>query len=654
MRDPVKRRLPVGAEVQADGSVHFRVWAPRRRVVEVVLEGRPEEQAGLWAVTVLLEPEADGYFSGRARGVPAGSLYRFRLDGALFPDPASRFQPQGVHGPSQVIDPTTFAWTDLDWRGVGREGQILYEMHVGTYTSEGTWQAAIKELPHLAALGVTILEVMPVAEFPGRFGWGYDGVDLFAPSHLYGQPDEFRRFVDRAHAAGLGVILDVVYNHFGPDGNYLGQFASHYVTDRYSTEWGEAVNFDGDDSGPVREFFLANAGYWVEEFHLDGLRLDATQRIYDPSGEHILAAIGRRVREAARGRATFVSAEADHQEARIARPPESGGFGLDAVWNDDFHHSARVALTGRRESYYSRYRGTPQELLSAVKWGFLYQGQRTQAPLTLPSPPDGGGRGKVEGGQRTPTGERRGTPAFDLHPAAFVTFLENHDQVANSADGRRLHALADPGCYRALTALWLLSAGTPLLFQGQEFASSRPWVFFADHHEELAKLVAKGRNESLSQFPSIATLAVQAGMLAPHDPVAFQRSKLDLSERERHVEAYALHRDLIELRRTDPVFGRRRPGAVDGAVLGSETLLVRFFGGGAGDRVLLVNLGRDLDFDPAAEPLLAPPEGQAWRVAWSSEDPRYGGCGTPPVCGEFGWRLPGHAAVLVAPSEPDA
>ncbi len=626
------RRLPIGAETQADGSVHFRVWAPRRRVVEVVLEGDAAtgETAAARPVALPLQAENDGYFSGLVSGVATGSLYRFRLDGeaTLFPDPASRAQPQGVHGPSQVVDPTSFPWTDRGWHGVERLGQVLYEMHIGTFTPEGTWQAAMKELPELATLGITVLEIMPVAEFPGRFGWGYDGVDLFAPTRLYGEPDDFRRFVDHAHAAGLGVILDVVYNHLGPDGNYLGQFSPHYATALHATEWGEAINFDGAHSGPVREFFIANAGYWIEEFHLDGLRLDATQRIFDSGPEHILAAITDRVRLAAKDRHTFVSAEADHQDARIVRTRAQGGYDLDGVWNDDFHHSARVALTGHTEAYYSRYRGTPQELLSAVKWGFLYQGQRSR-------------------GMKVP----RGTPALDLRPTAFVTFLENHDQVANSSDGRRLHAQTDPRQYRALTALFLLSAGTPLLFQGQEFASSRPFLFFADHHEELAKLVAKGRAEGLCEFPRIATAAIQAQLALPHDLLTFQRSKLDHSERQLHAQAYALHRDLLQLRRKEPLFQRRMSGVVDGAVLGPEALALRFFGDGAGDRLLLVNLGRDLDLDPAPEPLLAPPEGRDWRIMWSSEDPRYGGGGTPPVQGDDGWRLLGRAAVLLASGE---
>src|SRR5437016_6215138 len=302
---------------------------------------------------------------------------------------------------------------------------------------------------------------MPVADFPGRFGWGYDGVDLFAPTRLYGRPDDFRSFVDRAHALGIAVILDVVYNHLGPDGNYLKGFSEGYFTDRYQNEWGEAVNFDGPDAGPVREFFIANAGYWIDEYHLDGLRLDATQTIFDASDEHILAAIARRVRQAGPGRTTFVVAENDRQESRLARPPARGGYGLDAVWNDDFHHSAMVALTGRREFYYRDYRGRASEFVAAARHGFLYQGQ----------------------------GTRRGSPAFDLAAECFVVFLQNHDQIAHSGAGLRLHALTSPGRWRAMTAFFLLMPGVPMLFQGQEFAASSPFLFFADHQPPLADAV---------------------------------------------------------------------------------------------------------------------------------------------------------------------
>jgi maltooligosyltrehalose trehalohydrolase len=611
-----ERRMPVGAEARPEG-VHFRVWAPRRRRVAVVFD----EPRG--APDLELHEEAGGYFSGFASGLGAGALYRFRLDDVdyLYPDPASRFQPEGPHGPSMVVDPSNHHWGDAEWTGIAREGQVLYELHVGTFTREGTFAAAMRELPWLRDLGVTAIELMPVAEFAGRFGWGYDGVDLFAPSHLYGTPDDLRRFVDRAHALSLGVILDVVYNHLGPSGNYLAQFSPDYFTDRYPNDWGQSINFDGKAAAPVRELFRANATYWIDEFHFDGLRLDAVQAIHDASPVHILDELARAVREAAGRRSTLLIAECESQIAALASEQR-----LDALWNDDFHHAARVALTGRREAYYTDYRGSPQELISAVRWGFLYQGQRYRW-------------------QR----QRRGTPALDLPAPAFVNYVQNHDQVANSAAGHRLHALTTPGRWRAMTALLLLAPGTPMLFQGQEFASSAPFLYFADHEPELARLVAEGRREFLRQFPSLRGEDVQSRLAPPHDPATFERCKLDPEERERHREAVALHHDLLKLRREDPTFRAQDAGRLHGAVIGPEAFVLRWFGEAGEDRLLVVNLGADLEAGIAPEPLLAPPAGHRWRTCWSSESAGYGGSGAGELDGADGWSFPGHAAFVLAP-----
>lgn len=614
------RRYPVGVEAAPGGRALARVWAPACRSVSLLVGA--EERA------VALDAEGGGYFSATVEGLPVGSLYRFRLDdGPAFPDPVSRFQPEGPEGPSQVVDPSAFAWTDAGWKGCSLRGQVIYEMHIGTFTPEGSWEAATRELPHLAELGVTVLELMPVAEFPGRFGWGYDGVDLFAPTRLYGVPDDMRRFVDRAHALGLAVILDVVYNHLGPSGNFLSRFSPDYFTTRYENEWGDALNFDGPNSAPVREFFLMNAAFWIDEYHLDGLRLDATQQIFDRSTPHIIQDIGQAVRGAARGRGTLLIGENECQHAAMATPVEQGGCGLDALWNDDFHHTATVALTGRNEAYYTDYRGAPQELVSAIKHGFLYQGQwyRWQS-------------------------QRRGTPAFGLPRPAFVTFLQNHDQIANSGRGLRVHALTTPGRCRAMTALTLLGPGTPMLFQGQEFAASAPFHYFADHEPDLAAKVEEGRAEFLSQFRSLATPDMRAHLKRPQDEDTFRRSTLDHGEREAHAEVWALHRDLLRLRREDPVFRAQGDGGLDGAVLGAEAFVLRFFGVDGDDRLLLVNLGRDLRLDVLPEPLLAPPVGGEWTTLWSSEAPCYGGCGMAAVVSpDGGWRLPGHAAVVMAP-----
>ena len=620
----MQRRYPIGAEI-VDGSVHFRVWAPHRKRVEVALEG---------GGAVELEREGSGHFSGLAGGAGEGSRYRLRLDrGDAFPDPASRFQPEGPRGPSQVVDASQFAWTDGTWDGADLQGQVISEIHIGTFTPEGTWGAAQRELAELASLGITAVEVMPIADFPGRFGWGYDGVDWFAPTRLYGQPDDFRRFVNEAHRVGMAVILDVVYNHFGPEANYWREYSDDYFSKQYENEWGEALNFDGPGAEGLRELVIANAAYWADEYHIDGLRLDATQQIFDRSEESIMRALTRSFHAAARGRRCFVVAENERQESRLARSVEEGGYGLDGLWNDDFHHSAHVAATGRDEAYYSDYRGTPQELIAAVKYGYLFQGQWY--------PWQKG---------------RRGTASLDLEAWQYVLFTQNHDQISNGHGGKRLQYLTSPGRYRALTALLLLAPGTPMLFQGQEFAASTPWCYFADHEGELRKVVREGRMAFLSQFASLAGAETQELLPDPSDPATFEMCKLDLEEREKHASVYVMHRDLLRMRREDAVFqhalreGRR---ALDGAVLAAECFVLRFFGeGGGNDRLLIVNLGIELNIAGAAEPLIAAPDGATWELQWSSEDPQYGGSGTPSQDRGASWRIPAHAAVVMRPGRP--
>jgi maltooligosyltrehalose trehalohydrolase len=439
-----------------------------------------------------------------------------------------------------------------------------------------------------------------------------------------------RRFVDRAHAAGIGVILDVVYNHLGPDGNYLKVFCERYFTDRYKTDWGEAINFDGEGAEAVTELFVANAGYWIDEYHLDGLRLDATDNVHDEKGDHVLAAIVRRARAAAGERSIIVVAENEQQRTQLVRPPESGGFGIDALWNDDFHHSAVVALSGPRGAYYTDYAGTPQELISAIKRGYLYQGQWYAWQK-----------------------QRRGTSTSGLQPRQFVTFIENHDQVANTAAGLRMHQVTSPGRWRAMTALILLAPGTPMLFQGQEFCSSKPFLYFADHGGELGQAVRRGRAKFLSQFPDLALPEAQAKLTDPSDPMTFERSKLDLVERKEHQKALALHRDLLKLRREDPTF-RAQAGAVDGAVLAERAFVLRFASDrvdGRGDRLLLVNLGDEVALRIAPEPLLAPPRDTSWRTLWSSEHETYGGLGVTEPETDGGWYLAAECAIVLKPRE---
>ncbi len=625
------RRIPVGAEVQKDGTVHFRVWAPSAKTVEVVIEGSDESVRPSSAARTSrgLKHEAGGYFSGIVAGARVGTLYRYRLDeeSQLLPDPASRFQPDGPHGPSEVIDPSSFSWSDKKWKGVSPKGQVLYEMHIGTFTQEGTWEAAATQLHELAEVGMTLLEVMPVADFPGRFGWGYDGVDMFAPTHLYGRPDDFRKFVDQAHAEGIGVILDVVFNHLGPDGNYLKKFTPEYFTSRHKTEWGDAINFDGKESGPVREFFLANACYWMSEYHLDGLRIDATQAFFDESDDHILRAIVREVHKSAKRKSVVIVGESEPQRAELMRPMDRQGFGMDMLWNDDFHHAAIVAVTGRTEAYFTDYHGTPQELISCAKWGYLFQGQRYSW-------------------QRKP----RGSIAWDIPRYQFVDYLQNHDQVPNAGIGRRLHVLCGPAQYRAITTLFLLGPGTPLLFQGEEFGASTPFHYFADHRGELARFVVEGRKKFLSQFRSSATPEVQALIPDPGDPHTFEISKLNFADREHSKEIYQLHRDLLHLRHSDSVLQSIDECRIDGAVLAPETLVLRYFSDRKDDRLLILNLGRDFRLDPMPEPLLAPFDGMTWTVLWSSEDPRYGGYGVPSAIVQERWIIPGYAALLLAPA----
>jgi len=593
----ITRTLPVGAEVQEGDAVHFRVWSPASDSVSVEfvsLDGRNLRSTPL-------EAEENGYFSAFVSEVPIGTFYKYRLASGVFPDPVSRFQPNGPHGPSQIIDPNAFRWTDYGWRGRPANELVIYELHLGTFTKEGTWQAALRELDELRRIGITMIEIMPIADFTGKFGWGYDGVNLFAPSQLYGAPDDAKAFIDHAHALGLMVIIDVVYNHLGPDGNYLRQFSPDYFSTTYKSEWGDALNFDGPNAGSVREFFISNARYWIEEFHFDGLRLDATQQIMDASEVHILKEISDAAREAGAGRTLYIVAENERQESWLVRSPKARGYGMDALWNDDFHHSAVVAATGSREAYYFGHLGTAQEFVSALKYGFLYQGQWYAWQK-----------------------QRRGHATFDLEPSRFVIFLENHDQVANSLRGERLHQLTSIGVFKALTAVLLLSRSTPLLFQGQEFASSSPFLYFADHEPELRKLVMAGRYGFLRQFRSIDCAECKQYLAEPGESLTFEQCKLDFSERSRHAHLYRLHEDLLRIRREDTTISSAK--LYDGAILGERAFAMRYFDTfPRDDRLLVVNLGSDLYLSAVPEPLLAPPESMGWAIQWSSESPEYGG-----------------------------
>jgi maltooligosyltrehalose trehalohydrolase len=625
-----KRRYPIGAELIGEEETHFRVWAPKAKHVDLVLEASAARDAE--RTFHPLETEGDGYFSG-AVSVGAGACYRFRVNHAehFHPDPASRFQPDGPHASSCVVDPRKFQWTDAQWPGKKLKGQIMYEMHIGTFTREGTWWAAAEQLPELARIGITVVEMMPIADFPGKFGWGYDGVDLFAPTHLYGTPDDLREFVNRAHSLGLAVILDVVYNHFGPDGNYLGVYSSDYLTREKENDWGDSINFDGPNSGPVREFFITNGRYWIEEFHFDGFRFDALHAIRDRSSEYIIGAVGRAAREAAGSRSIILVAENDIQEAKMVRPRIEGGDDLDGMWNDDFHHSAVVALTARNEAYYGDYLGAPQQFISAAKYGFLYQGQALSWRRVL-----------------------RGSPTFGIPPEVFVCFIENHDQIANTGPGLRLRFQTSPGRYRAMTALLLLGPWTPLLFQGEEFGASSPFLFFADIGDASVRdAIRRGRAEWLAPFLSLSKEETWQSLPAPDDPQVFARCKLDFFEREKNHELYNLHIDLLKLRREDSRFRQQSSGGVDGAVLGPASFILRYFSKESNDRLLIVNFGESQVLHSTSEPLLAPPTGCKWETLWTSDFPRYGGAGAVAIANEERWFLPAESAVALRPEHKE-
>ena len=607
------RTLACGASLVETG-VHFRVWAPDTERVEVVFDDSS-------IAPVALAQESKGYFSGSSAQAGVGTRYRYRLDdGEPLPDPYSRFQPEGPHGPSMVVDPSTYSWRDDEWRGLDPAGQIFYELHIGTFTQEGTYAAAAEHLESLRELGITAIELMPVAEFAGVRGWGYDGVDWFAPYHCYGSPDDLRALVDRAHQIGLGVILDVVYNHLGADGNYLPTFSSEYFTDRHSNDWGQTINYYCE---AVRRFAIDNAAYWISEFHFDGLRLDAVQSVHDADYPKLLVDLVTAARAAAGSRQIVISAEDYLQRADLVRPVEEGGAGLDYVWNDDFHHAARVALTGNRGGYFVKYRGSAQELLWTVRRGYLFQGQLD-----------------------TWRGQPRGTPTRGVSPARFIGFTQNHDQVANTLNGQRLHTLTSPARARAMAAVLILGPHTPLIFMGQEFDASTPFTYFADYAGVVATELWKGRRRELAQFEQYAGEGAQAEIPDPSAEDTFARARLDAAERNRRGSTWQLHRDLIALRRSDPVLMSSSQTSVDGAVLERHAFVLRWYDDEQGDRLLIVNLGEQIDRTSIAEPLLAPPVGRDWQLIWSSDEPRYGGLGVVPPLTNKGWFVAAEASSL--------
>ena len=599
----------LGAWVEAGPRVRWRVWAPEHRSVEVVLhdaEGKPGRVLPMTA-------EPGGCFGAVLEGMGAGVRYKLRVDGqGPFPDPWSRSQPQGVHGPSEVVVPD-FAWTDAGWKGPDPDALVIYEVHVGTATPEGTFQALIPKLKELKELGINTLELLPLASFPGARNWGYDGVDLFAPQHTYGGPQGLRQLIDAAHAHGLAVLIDAVYNHFGPDGNYLSCYSPHYFTGRHKTPWGDAINYDGEGSANVRELVLSNVDMWIRDYHADGLRLDAAHAIMDDSSPHLLTEISARARAAAPGRRVVVIAEDDRNEARLPQPATAGGVGLDGVWADDLHHQLRRAFAGDSEGYYQDYTGSAEDIARTLQQGWFYEGQMSKNQ-----------------------GHHRGTPAGELPPRCFVHCIQNHVQVGNRAHGERLGQDVSPAAFRAMSSLLLLSPYTPLLFMGQEWNASTPFLYFTDHNEELGRLVTEGRRKEFAGFARFAGDTVPD----PQAKETFEHSRLDWSEAQRppHSQVRALYRELLRLRATEPALKEKGRGSYEARALGPNALVLERRGGG--QRLLaFINVKGPLEHRL--------PEGARAEVVLWSEAPAFGGSVEAAPLRDGVVRLEGPSALVV-------
>jgi maltooligosyltrehalose trehalohydrolase len=517
-------KLSLGVEYLGRSKTAFRVWAPRVQKMSVrIIENTGNRD-------IPMEQEADGYFSCKVNNVPSGARYFYLLNGETErPDPVSRFQPEGVHGPSMVVDAAEFKWRDQNWKGIPLSKLIFYELHVGTFTPTGTLESAMERIPYLKQLGITAIELMPVAQCPGVRNWGYDGVSLFAVSHAYGGPAALKKFVQAAHAAGISVCLDVVYNHLGPEGNYLHDFGP-YFTKKYRTPWGDAINYDGPDAKPVREFFIANALSWVCEFHIDSLRLDAVHGIFDSSSPHILQELNDRVKSEAKklGRKVILIAESELNDPVLIRPKKKSGYGLDAQWSDDFHHAVHSVLTQEKRGYYADY-GRLEDIAKAVKSSFVYDGKYSQFR-------------QKKYGKST-----RGIPGEQ-----FVTNIQNHDQVGNRAYGDRFHLLISFNAQKVAAALLLMTPATPLIFMGQEYGETNPFQYFVDHGDaQLAKNVWEGRK---AEFQSFGWTDIPN----PQDQKAFQKSKLNwkLIDRGKHSQLLCLYQDLIRLRGKIPELAR--------------------------------------------------------------------------------------------------
>ena len=586
-----------GAEVLGNG-VRYRTWCKYDHAEALIVDA-----AGKTCRTVPLQSEGDGYLSAHDIAGGAGDLYQYRFgDSQGWPDPASRCQPAGVHGPSMVIDPAIYQWSDQAWTPPPYSALVIYELHIGTFTTEGTFRAAIERLDHLVALGVTALQLMPVGDFPGARNWGYDGVMLYAPARAYGSPDDMRALVDAAHALGIAVILDVVYNHLGPDGNYTSVYHDGYSNPKQETPWGAGLNYS---SAPVRAFFVENTPYWMREFHIDGFRLDATHEITDKSDRHILAEIA----DAVHSLGGFVIAEDDRNEPKLLLPAERGGFGLDGAWADDFHHVLRVILTGEREGYYANYEGSTTELAQTLTHGWLFRGQS----------------------QRT-TGKPRGGDPDQLAPAQFVYCISNHDQVGNRAFGERLGQVISPASYRAASGLLCLVPQTPMLFMGQEWSASTPFQFFTDHNAALGQLVTEGRRHEFRNFAAFRDPELLKTIPDPQAECTFKNSKLHWEELDdsAHAGVLQLHREFLELRRTHPAWRDRSRERWQAIELDSGIIALLF--GAPGEYVCLVlcDLIGGHQMPDLDDVRFIPGGGRDWERLLSSNENRFGGDGVAP------------------------
>ena len=548
-----------GAVPTADG-VRFGVWAPHVRSL-VLLTSRDGASS---AVERSLERHSDGMWTGRFADVAAGDRYAYSIDSSTpRPDPASRFQPDGVHGWSEIIDPGAFHWSDEGWSGVDPARVVIYELHVGTFSGYGTFRDVASRLEYLRDIGVTVVELMPVGEFPGRRNWGYDGAALFAPSHCYGRPDDLRALIDRAHAIGLGVVVDVVYNHLGPEGAYLWSFAPSFFTSAHTTPWGPAVNLAGEGAAHVRGFLIENATHWIREYHADGLRLDATHALVDTSGTPFLAELADAAHSSA-DRPVLIYAEDSRNLSQMVRPLALGGWGLDGVWADDFHHVVRRAVAGDAHGYYADYRGTTQELAETLANGWLYSGQHSEYLR-----------------------KARGTDPSDVPLGKCVICVQNHDQIGNRARGDRMHHAVDAAVWRAVVTLLLTAPMTPLLFMGQEWAASAPFLFFTDFEPALGLLVVEGRRREFRHFPEFAGDAARS-IPDPQADETFEASRLEWLERHApsHACSLALHRALLHERARRPALQASAETSCEARALDESTILVRR-GGAAGQSDIL-------------------------------------------------------------------